>query len=70
LLELKDDFDGETYRVVCTVQVRQVVYVLHVFQKKSTRGIGIPKRELAVIRARWQQAKRHHAQIREAGGTT
>lgn len=61
LLELRDDFDGDTYRAVCTVELPGMVYVLHVFQKKSTHGIGIPKRELALIRARWRRAKEHHA---------
>ena len=61
LLELRDDFDGDTYRAICTVQLAGVVYVLHVFQKKSTHGIGMPKRELTAIRARWQRAKQHHA---------
>ena len=57
LLELRDDFDGDTYRAVCTIELAGVVYVLHVFQKKSTHGISLPKRDLAVIRARWQRAK-------------
>lgn len=61
LLELRDDFDGDTYRAVCTIELAGVVYVLHVFQKKSTYGIGIPKRDLAVIRARWQRARAHYA---------
>jgi phage-related protein len=60
LIELIDDFDSDTYRAICTVQLASVVYVLHVFQKKSTRGIGMAKRDLAVIRARWQRAKQHH----------
>jgi phage-related protein len=38
-----------------------VVYVLHVFQKKSTHGIATPKRELAVIADRWQRASAHCA---------
>ncbi len=61
LWELRDDFAGATYRAVCTVELAGVVYVLHVFQKKSTHGIGIPKRDLAVIRARWRRAQAHHA---------
>ncbi|MGH7663433.1 MAG: type II toxin-antitoxin system RelE/ParE family toxin [Gemmatimonadaceae bacterium] len=69
LIELIDDFDGSTYRAVYTVKLAGVVYVLHVFQKKSTRGIATPKRDLAVIRGRWQQAKAHHADHYIAGGT-
>ncbi len=33
LIEVVDDFDGETYRAVYTVKLARVVYVLHVFQK-------------------------------------
>jgi len=33
--------------------------VLHVFQKKATRGIATPKHELDLIKARLQWAQRH-----------
>ena len=36
VLEIKDDYDGDTYRCVYTVRLAKAVYVLHVFQKKST----------------------------------
>ena len=35
VLELVEDFDGDTYRAVFT----DAVYVLHVFQKKSKKAI-------------------------------
>lgn len=62
LIEVVDDFDSDTYRAIYTVKLAGVVYVLHVFQKKSTHGIGMPKRDLAVIRERWQRAKAHYAE--------
>lgn len=61
LLELRDDFNTDTYRAVLAVQLAGVIYVLHVFRKKSTHGIGLAKRDLAVIQHRWQRAKRLHA---------
>jgi len=61
LIEVVDDFDGDTYRAIYTVKLTGVVYVLHVFQKKSTRGSATPKPDLAVIRERWQRAKAHYA---------
>lgn len=61
LVELVDDCDGDTFRAVYTVKLAGAVYVLHVFQKKSKRGIATPKHELAIIRQRWKQAKWHHA---------
>jgi phage-related protein len=35
--------------------------VLHAFQKKSTRGIATPAREIERVRARLQEATAHHA---------
>jgi len=43
VLEVVDDFDGNTYRAVYTVRFAQAVYTLHVFQKKSRKGIGHAK---------------------------
>jgi phage-related protein len=34
VLEIVDDFDGDTYRAVYTVRFSAVVYVLHAFQKE------------------------------------
>lgn len=61
LIELVDDFGGDTYRAIYTVKLAGVVYVLHVFQKKATRGIATPQREIDVIKHRWRQAERHYA---------
>lgn len=61
VIEIVDDFDGNTYRAVYTVKLRGVIYVLHVFQKKSTRGIATPHREIALIRERYARARTHHA---------
>ena len=69
LVELIDDFDGDTYRAVYTTKLEGVIYVLHVFQKKSTRGSAMPKRDLALIRLRWRRAKAHHARHYAAGGS-
>jgi phage-related protein len=57
VLEIVDDFDGDTYRAVYTVRFAGAVYVLHAFQKKSTRGIATPKPELDLIEQRLERAK-------------
>lgn len=57
ILEIVDDDDGDTYRAVYTVRLRSGVYVLHVFQKKSTHGISTPKPEMERIRARLRMAE-------------
>ena len=46
--------DTDTYRAVYTVNIGEKIYVLHAFQKKSTRGIRTPKREIIVnYRNKW-----------------
>jgi len=52
VLEIVDDFDGDTYRALYTVRFAGTVYVLHAFQKKSKRGIATPKAELDLIEQR------------------
>ena len=60
VLEVVDDFDGDTYRAVYTVRFGQAVYVLHAFQKKSKRGIATPKPDVDVIKKRLDAAAWHH----------
>ena len=62
VLEVVEDFDGDTYRVVYTVKLAGVVYVLHAFQKKSKRGIATPKQDVQLIESRLKRAKEHHSQ--------
>jgi predicted XRE-type DNA-binding protein len=52
ILEVIDDFDGDTFRAVYTVRFAGVVYVLHAFQKKSKKGIATPRREIELIKSR------------------
>jgi phage-related protein len=56
VLEVVEDDDGETYRAVYTVRFVHAVYVLHIFQKKSKRGIATPKTELDLIKKRLRDA--------------
>jgi phage-related protein len=62
ILEIVDDFDGDTYRAVYTVRFAAVVYVLHAFQKKSIRGVATPDHVLGVIRQRLQSAKEDYGE--------
>ena len=66
LVEIVDDFDGNTYRAVYTTKLAGAIYVLHVFQKKATRGIATPKHELDLIKTRLRRAREHHAAHRHA----
>ena len=62
VLEIVDDFDGNTYRAVYTVRFARAVYVLHMFQKKSKRGIGTPKAAMDLIAQRLRRAKEDYQQ--------
>lgn len=61
VLEVVEDCRGDTYRTVYTVKFVEAVYVLHVFQKKSTRGIATPRHEIELIRERLTRAHEFHA---------
>lgn len=56
VLEVVEEDAGGTYRAVYTVRFREAVFVLHVFQKKSKRGIATPQADMEVIRQRLKAA--------------
>jgi phage-related protein len=60
VLEIVDNFDGNTYRAVYTVNFESAVYVLHVFQKKSKSGIATPQQDIDLIEKRLKVAQEHH----------
>ena len=57
VLEIIEDHDGDTYRAVYTVMLRQAVYVLHVFQTKAKSGIATSKRDLDLTHRRLSEAR-------------
>ncbi len=60
VLEIVENFDGNTYRAVYTVRFEEAVYVFHAFQKKSKSGISTPRREISLIEERLERAKEMH----------
>jgi phage-related protein len=62
VVEVVEDFDGDTYRAVYTTKFADVVYVLHSFQKKSKQGIATPKQDIDLIEARLKRAKEHYSE--------
>jgi len=52
VLEVMEDHSSGTYRAVYTVRFADAIYVLHCFQKKSTKGIATTKQDLDLIRVR------------------
>src|SRR5687768_672323 len=60
VLAIHGSHRGDTYRVVYTIDFPGMVYVLHAFKKKSTRGAETPKRDMALIEARYKSARDLH----------
>lgn len=61
MVELVDDFDGDTYRAVHTVRFESAVYVLHAFKKKSKQGIKTPQGDIELIKQRLKDAQADYA---------
>lgn len=59
VLEIVINDSSGTFRTMYTVQFKEVVYVLHAFQKKSKTGIATPKPEMDLViqRLKWAQMK-------------
>ncbi len=57
VLEVAARYDTNTYRAVYTVKLGENIYVLHAFQKKSTRGIRTSKKEINLIKQRLKMAR-------------
>jgi phage-related protein len=57
VLEVIEDFRGDTFRAAYTVRLAGAVYVLHAFQKKSKTRAETPRRDIELI----------HQRLREAG---
>ena len=57
VLEVVEDWEGNTYRAVYTVRFAARVFVLHIFQKKSKRGGATAKVDMDLIRERLKVAE-------------
>ena len=60
VLGVVESDEGGTYRAVYTVRLDHWIYVLHCFQKKSTKGIETPKADIDLIKSRLKDAIEHH----------
>ena len=65
IVELVDDFDGDTFRAVYTVRFESAVYVLHSFKKKSKQGIKTPQSDIELIKRRLKDAEADYAERRK-----
>jgi phage-related protein len=57
VLEIVKDHDGDTYRAIYTVRFARAIYVLHIFQKKSPRGIETRQSDIHLVRERLRMAQ-------------
>ena len=57
IFEIVEDNRGDTYRAVYTVRFRNMVYVLHAFQKKSPSGLRTARRDVDLVARRLADAR-------------
>ena len=50
-------YRSDAYRTIYAVKLGEDIWVVHAFQKKSTKGTKTPKREVDLIRSRIRQLK-------------
>ena len=61
VLEVVEDYAGNTYRAVYTVHFEKAIYVLHAFQKKSPKGTRTARTDVELVRKRLRVAAEHYA---------
>jgi phage-related protein len=57
VFEVALPYRGNAFRVIYAVLIGPDLWVIHAFQKKSTRGIKTPKGEMELIRDRIRRLK-------------
>lgn len=58
VMKIRENFDGDTYRLIYAAKFEKAIYVLHAFKKKSASGIATPRREIEVVWERFREAER------------
>lgn len=61
LVEILEDDDGDTYRAVYCARFKDVIYVLHCFKKKSTKGGDLPAADKETIELRLARLRQREA---------
>lgn len=60
VFEVVEDYAGDTYRAVYTVRFKEVVYVLHAFQKKSPKRIKTAQIDIDLVERRLKAAQQDY----------
>lgn len=63
VIEIKESDKAGTYRAVYTVRMEEIVFVLHVFQKKSKQGIKTPQTDIDLIKSRLKDAQEIYKEL-------
>lgn len=62
VFELREAYDRNAYRLMYVLKLKKAIYVLHVFQKKSKSGKGLPRPDADLIVKRLRDAQRWDAE--------
>ncbi len=57
VIEIAVKFNKDAFRCVQAVQLGEIIYVLHAFQKKSSTGMKTAKKDVDLIKQRYNEAK-------------
>jgi phage-related protein len=57
VFEIAIQFSKNAYRSVYAANIGDKIYILHAFQKKSAKGIKTSKKDVRLIRQRYQFAQ-------------
>lgn len=57
VIEIIETDPAGAYRTMYTVEMKDIIFVLHVFQKKSKHGIATPKEDIERVKNRLKQAR-------------
>ena len=63
IIEIIESDPSGTFRIVYTIQLANVIFVLHAFQKKSKQGIKTPKPEIDLIKKRLKEAQEIYKEL-------
>ena len=65
IVEVVEDHKGDTFRAIYTIRFAGLVFVLHVFQKKSTKGVATPKPIMDTIHRRLKEAEQIYEHLKK-----
>lgn len=65
VMEIVQRGENATFRLLYTAKLKNAIYVLHAFKKKSQKGIKTPKTDVEKINNRYKRAVEHNKELEE-----